>query len=89
MYVGAEGVEGMGTRLKAWKCEHGVTSCSGLQTVPGVLPLLYDRQCAAQIDVFIEQAARHRPILVVLDTLARCMVGGDEDSARDMGIALA
>src|SRR6266487_829591 len=89
VYVAAEGVEGMGTRLRAWKREHGVTSCSGLQTVPEALPLVYDRQLAPHIDRFIEQAARHRPVLVVLDTLARCMVGADEDSARDMGIAVA
>jgi hypothetical protein len=32
-----------------------------------------------------EWAAEHRPALVVFDTLARSMVGGDENSARDMG----
>jgi hypothetical protein len=28
------------------------------------------------------------PILLIVDTLARCMLGGDENSARDMGIAI-
>ena len=30
-----------------------------------------------------------RPALVVVDTLARAMVGGDENSAQDMGLVLA
>jgi RecA-family ATPase len=29
-----------------------------------------------------------RYVLVVIDTLARCMVGADENSARDMGEAI-
>ena len=29
-----------------------------------------------------------QPVLIVLDTLARLMVGGDENSAKDMGLAI-
>jgi len=37
------------------------------------------------VSAFISAVLPMRPVLVVVDTLARCMVGGDEDSAQDMG----
>ena len=35
------------------------------------------------------QARREEPKLIIFDTLARCMVGGDENSPLDMGRAVA
>jgi hypothetical protein len=37
----------------------------------------------------IEVVWGFRPSLVVVDTLARCMLGGEENSARDMGLFVA
>lgn len=40
------------------------------------------------IKSFVGAVAPLKPVLVIADTLARCMVGGDESSTRDMGIAV-
>ena len=34
-------------------------------------------------------ADQREPVLIVLDTLARCFVGGEENSARDSGLLIA
>src|SRR5262249_42278218 len=38
------------------------------------------------VNTFIRELQPHQPKLIILDTLARCLVGGDEDSAKDMGL---
>jgi len=35
---------------------------------------------------FINAIAKHKPVLVVVDTLARTLIGGEENSNKDMGI---
>ncbi len=52
------------------------------------LPNLSSKQ---EVDALIEKvnAARPRPKLIVLDTLARAFVGGDENNAKDMGQLVA
>src|SRR5690606_30260777 len=52
---------------------------------PETLNLLNDRDVSA----FIEQYQPLNPRLVVIDTLARSIPGGDENSATDMGRAIA
>src|SRR5439155_17182506 len=44
-----------------------------------------------EVDDFLAAVAAlpERPVLIIIDTLARCLVGGDENSAKDMGIAIA
>lgn len=83
LYVAAEGGVGLGVRVNAW-----VTAYDELPErfllYPDAVSLL-DR---SQTDVVTEWAIEHRPSLVVLDTLARSMVGGDENAAQDMGMAV-
>ena len=38
------------------------------------------------MDLFIQRIISLSPKLVIGDTLARCMPGGDENSAKDMGL---
>ena len=45
-----------------------------------------DKAVVAQV---IKLAAEVHPVLVVFDTHARCMVGGDESSAKDTGLVIA
>ncbi len=47
---------------------------------------LFDR---LEVEAFTELATELDPRLVVFDTLARCSVGADENSARDMGVVVA
>lgn len=86
LYVAAEGVAGVGRRVDAWCSRHGVE--------PGALAVdwiphpvnLGDDQAAAELARHTEQLAAQ---VVVVDTLARCCVGVDENSGRDMGLVVA
>lgn len=85
LYVAAEGAYGISGRIDAWE--------TGWQRqVP-----------AEQLDVYPQPVNLLRPVevahlcalvswggygLVMLDTIARCMVGGDENTARDAGIVV-
>jgi len=47
---------------------------------------------ASEVDRFVadvQASLDAPPVLIVFDTLARCLIGGDENSAKDMGRALA
>jgi hypothetical protein len=85
LYVLGEGRGGIGQRAKAWKQAFGADDPAGFRLYPDSVSLLdpdHVRGVAAW-------AAERRPVLVVLDTLARAMPGGDENTARDMGAAIA
>ncbi len=83
LYVAAEGAQGLHPRFSAW--EYGWQ-----QGIPddalNVLPEPVNLMDAGAVAELCELAAGRS--LVVLDTLARCLVGADENSARDMGIAV-
>ncbi len=83
LYVAAEGAQGLHPRFSAW--EYGWQ-----QRIPDdaldVLPEPVNLMDAGAVAALCELAAGRS--LVVLDTLARCLVGADENSARDMGIAV-
>lgn len=84
IYVAAEDAQGYAARKIAW-CKHHHMGAGQLYFVPQPVNL-FD---AAVVGDFIEQVARPlSPVLIVFDTLARCMVGADENSNRDMGIVI-
>jgi len=85
LYVLGEGRGGIGQRAKAWKQAFGADDPAGFRLFPETVSLLD----LGHVQAVAEWAARERPVLVVLDTLARAMPGGDENTARDMGQAIA
>jgi hypothetical protein len=84
IYISGEGRSGFSIRLEAWMTNAGVDDLPGFHLFPETLPLLDGRHAPA----FAELCAKMRPALVVIDTLARSMVGGDENSTRDMGVLM-
>lgn len=80
VYVVAEGVGGMGPRIKAWEHRNGPMA-------PAVrfLPMPVQAARPEQWAVLVEACARLRPALVVLDTQARITVGIDENDNSAMG----
>jgi hypothetical protein len=85
LYVAGEGSAGMGPRVEAWVEGFGADPPDGrFLLFPEPVNLLDP----AQVGDVAEWGAVHKPTLVVIDTLARSMVGGDENSARDMGVAI-
>jgi hypothetical protein len=83
LYVAAEGLGGLGQRVAAWKHARGF---AGQQLGVGFVTNAVDMLEVAN-SARIIQATEHvrSPVrLVVIDTLARSMVG-DENDTRDMG----
>lgn len=83
LYVAAEGAYGLKGRLDAW--ETGWRT-----TVPGVgsldvLPAPVNLTRGVEVAELAALVEVNRYGLVVVDTLARCMVGADENSAKDCG----
>jgi len=85
IYVLAEGSSGLQRRVAAW-ADYSNTEATGYFVIEAV-PLMDDPATLRFIDD-VHRAASN-PALIVFDTLARCMTGGDENSARDMGLVIA
>ena len=83
LYVAAEGAYGLAQRVEAWEYAWG-RNVADFDVLPEPVQLL-DSGAVNELAAIVRES-RYR--LVVLDTLARCAVGGDENSARDMGIVI-
>jgi hypothetical protein len=87
LYVTAEDPQGFKVRSKAWRMGNRVLDgqLDGLRVHPDAVNLFTLGRDFADLLGWCRQ---HRPALVVFDTLARCSVGADENSAKDMGVAI-
>jgi DNA-binding transcriptional ArsR family regulator len=88
VFIAAEGVHGLHRRVAAWTgARQQANSPTRIHFLPEALNLLErDDVTAAQQLV---AALPEPPSLIVVDTMARTMVGGDENSARDVGLFIA
>jgi hypothetical protein len=84
VYVAAEGAAGYAARKIAW-CKQQKKGAGQLWFVGEAVNLLDPTEALA----FTTAILPLKPALVIFDTLARCMIGGDENSARDMGLLVA
>jgi hypothetical protein len=82
LYVGAEDAAGIAKRARAWRARYGELGEIHwlLQRVP-----LLDSGAVGEL---CDKVADVAPALIVVDTLTRCMVGADENSTREMGLAV-
>lgn len=81
LYVVAEGSSGIPQRVAAWLGAHGQSDPGPARWLPRAVNLLDPRWAGALAEV----AARRLPVLTIMDTVARSMPGGDENSSKDMG----
>jgi AAA domain len=84
LYVIAESPYSLAPRVRSWLTHHHLQTTGPVHWLP-FAPNLLDRDDVA---LLIELASELDPVLIIIDTLARCMVGGDENSAKDMGLAV-
>ena len=84
LYIVAEGLGGIGARVDAWQRQRQVWTCGEAVWLPMAVNLL----SPVAVDGLVEVVREMRPKLIVGDTFARCMVGGDENSAKDVGVAV-
>lgn len=86
VYMAGEGESGYDGRIKAW-CRHHHKTDGGLYLCLGAVSLLDN----GDLEEFIYETMEtcKNPKLIVVDTLARSMLGGDENSSRDMAQFIA
>jgi len=86
LYVVGEGVSGIGQRIDAWEKHNRLDQ--ELHPVRW-LPWAVNVFDPAWAGALAEVVADWQPALVVLDTFARCAVGAEENSAKDVGQVIA
>jgi len=82
LYIVAEGTSGLAQRKRAWQSDHPGADLTNMRWLPEALNLLDDGWAVALAELVREPPGYG---LIVIDTTARSMVGGDENSAQDMG----
>lgn len=90
LYVAAEGASGLGVRARAWVQEYpeGLAALqASFHVLPEAVSILDDAVFERLVEAINDLA--ERPVLIVIDTLARVMEGGDENKANDMGRFIA
>jgi len=88
VYIAAEGPGGLAKRLRALTEHHGLDEPpADLYVIDQSVNLLDPGSMAEAIAAAEDVGVR--PKLVVFDTYARSMAGGDENSAKDVGLVIA
>ncbi len=82
VYIAPEGGSGYHLRTQAWLDYFGGDEPENLLFILQAIPLLTP-QAVSELITLIRP---FNPVLLVVDTLARCLVGGDENSAKDVGM---
>ena len=85
LWIASEGASGLHQRLRAWEAQNGVMIDSESVVI---LPLPVQFTDPAVFENLRDLVSDLNPSLLVIDTLARCMVGLDENSAKDMGVVV-
>lgn len=89
-----EGLRGMKPREEAWSLAHPDADSdsidSNLHILPKAVHLLESRdaEMLANTAEYLSDTGDEPLRLVVIDTWARALVGGDENSAKDVGLAI-
>jgi len=83
-YLAGEGRQGIGRRLTAWATHHGVAPGDAPLFIGPAVAVTDPDQLVFAMAQIAAEANGDTPGLIVLDTLARCFGGGDENSTQDM-----
>ena len=86
IFVIAEGAGSFEFRIRKWLNEAGISDYEGIPFFP--LPEAIDIR-NANVQAQIERLCiEHKPVLIIIDTLSRCIPGANEDSAQDMSLVV-
>lgn len=88
VYIAAEGANGFRNRLRAYAHQHQIDLKDLDVHVIHAAPNMLDKTDALDVARAI-LAVVGRPDLIIIDTLAQTMPGGNENAGEDMGKALA
>lgn len=87
VYVVAEGAPGFRKRVIAWERHRGISVDEHPSHFVTEAVNLLHKDDVDQLVTAI-QGLPEKPVLIVVDTLARSMAGGEENSAKEMGAAI-
>ena len=88
IYIVGEGLHGLDRRIRAWRSIHPGADLERFHILPAMPPL----NDSGAVDEMLEElagAAIRSASWIVWDTLARAIPGVDENSATDLGMAIA
>lgn len=87
LYIAGEGVGGLGKRVKAWRLHNEVEGPGDLV----ILPTAVNFREQAEVEKLMRtiDSLNKQFSCVVVDTVARALLGGEENSATDMGLFVA
>jgi hypothetical protein len=92
LYAIGEGIRGLKYRIESWKLAHPEADADDIEANFHVIPLaprlLEKEQAGMLINTATELAEVTGLKLVIVDTWARALTGGDENSAGDAGVAV-
>jgi AAA domain-containing protein len=83
IYVAAEGGRGIRKRVQAWMLDHGLSDVPDAFFVLDAVQVTDDDDLRELAERIVARGLQLK--LIVFDTLARCFIGGDENSAKEMG----
>ncbi len=86
VYVAAEGFGGLKLRVAALLNHEGYDADAPCKFLDRPIDLMNLQEVIAFVTEI--QNTIGKPALIIIDTLARCFVGGDENSAKDMGLLI-
>lgn len=90
VYVAAEGEGGLKHRVAAWVEHRGVVGAKPqFHFILIPIPLLDAATADLVLNEIYSIPGQPAPVLVVVDTLARCTPGGDENDVGDMSLAIS
>ena len=84
VYIAGEGKAGIPKRVRAWLAERGQEDAALDNFVVHDGPV--DMLSPHAVQEFVSRLRGRKPVLIIVDTLARCFAGGDENSAKDVGL---
>lgn len=86
LYVVGEGLGGLGVRLKAWELDRELSLPEKNPAFVGQpIQIANPKSRRLFVDALRKEFGERKPLLIIFDTLARCAVSLDENSAKDMG----
>lgn len=86
LYIVAEGLGDFGQRVKAFRLARGLEDLKAITYVLESINV-FDFQWLSLVEEI--ERLKLDPALIIIDTLSRCTVGAEENSAKDMGKVVA
>ena len=84
LYIAGEGVGGLGKRIKAWQAHHKLTADVPFYVLPTAVRFREPEDVERLLRTIDSLDTKFSAVFV--DTVARALLGGDENSATDMGM---